>query len=98
MKKPEIFKPNMNILNNNKKVYYSYLNDKLDIENETPENFINNLSQNNVHIFSKKVTIKTKDKEYITKIAGKIKDKIITFDNDILNIKDIIEISENKDE
>ena len=33
-KKPEIFKPEVGNINNNKKSYYSFLDDKLNIERE----------------------------------------------------------------
>lgn len=92
MKKPDIYKPNINV-NNNRKVYYSFLNNS-EKENETPIEFIDNLSKNGEYMFSKKVIIKTKEKEYETRIAGKIGNKIITLDNDSININDIEKIYE----
>ena len=98
-KKPEIFKPNIGNINNNRKTYYSFLDDKLGIEREVeqkeePMDFINRLSNNGSYIFSKKVIIKTKDKIYDTKIAGKLGDKIITLDNESIRIGEIEKIYE----
>lgn len=98
-KKPEIFKPNIGNINNNRKTYYSFLDDKLGIEREAeqkeePIDFINRLSNNGSYIFSKKVIIKTKDKTYDTKIAGKLGDKIITLDNESIRIGEIEKIYE----
>lgn len=98
MKKPDIFKPNVHV-NNNRKVYYSFLDDRLNIDKENdyeedPRDFIENLSKSGAYMFSKNVIIKTKDKTYDTRIAGKIGDRIITLDNDSINISDIERIYE----
>lgn len=98
MKKPEIYKPNIGNINNNTKTYYSFLDDRLDIErkeesiNESPIDFINKLSKSGTYIFDKDVVIVTKDKKYETRIAGKIGNRVITLDNDSININDIIKI------
>ena len=97
MKKPNIFKPKINHnLTNNKYIYYSYKNDKEEKEykNETPIETLDRLIRNNSYIFKQKVLITTKDKTYLTKIAGKIGKNIITLDNDRINIDDIIKIEE----
>lgn len=98
MKKPEIYKPNIGNINNNTKAYYSFLDDRLDIERkeepikESPIDFINKLSKSGTYIFDKDVVIVTKDKKYETRIAGKIGNRVITLDNDSININDIIKI------
>ena len=61
---------------------------------EDPRDFIENLSKSGAYMFSKNVIIKTKDKTYDTRIAGKIGDRIITLDNDSINISDIERIYE----
>ena len=76
-KKPKIFKPDIGEVNNNKKAYYSFLEDRLNIstEEEPKEDvvdFVNRLSKSGSYIFNKDVVIVTKDKRYETKIAGKI--------------------------
>ena len=91
-KKSNIFKPDIGYVNNNKQVYYSFLEDNLDRE-EDPREFIKNLDRSGSYMFSKEVNKKTKDKTYDTKIAGKREDKIITLDKDVIPIDNIISIS-----
>ncbi len=104
-KKPEIFKPNMSFTDNNKKAYYSYLEDPLEIENENIEKtedttdvigFLNNISSSGSYVFNKKVIIVTNDRTYDTRIAGKLGNRLITLDNDSINIDDIKKIYEKK--
>ena len=98
-RKPDIFKCNIGNVNNNSKVYYSFLEDRLGIEvepksKEDPIDFINKLSKSGSYIFNKEVVVKTKDKTYNTKIAGKLGDRLVTLDNESIYIKDIIDIYE----
>lgn len=101
-KKPEIFKPEIGKIDNNKKAYYSFLEDRLDIktdeyeENDDVITFMNKLARSGSYIFNKDVIIVTKDKKYETRIAGKLGDRIITLDNDSIKIDDIIKIYEKK--
>lgn len=103
-KKPEIFKPNIGNVNNNKKAYYSFLEDRLNIREEKDDydngesviDFINKLSKSGSYIFSKDVVIITKDKKYETRIAGKLGDNIVTLDNDSIRIDEIVKIYEKK--
>lgn len=101
-KKPEIFKPEIGRIDNNKKAYYSFLEDRLDIktekyeENEDVIDFMNKLAKSGSYIFNKDVIIVTKDKKYETRIAGKLGDRIVTLNNDSININDIIKIYEKK--
>ena len=104
-KKPEIFKPNMDFIDNNEKTYVSFLQNggsEFDTSNSldtAPDasvhviDFINGLSHNG-YVFNKRVVIVTKNKTYETRIAGKIGSRIITLDNDSINIDDIINIYE----
>lgn len=101
MKKPEIFKPNIGNINNNKKSYYSFIDSRGEVDNfinnedgEEPIDFINRLSKSGSYIFNKDVIIETKDKKYSTRIAGKLGNRIITLDNDSININEIIKIYE----
>ena len=97
-KKPEIFKPEIGKIDNNKKAYYSFLEDRLDIktdeyeENDDVITFMNKLARSGSYIFNKDVIIVTKDKKYETRIAGKLGDRIITLDNDSIKVDDIIKI------
>ena len=101
-KKPEIFKPNMSFIDNNKKAYYSYLEEpSLRKEEEKEElggvqDFLNKISNSGGYVFNKKVVIVTKDKTYDTKIAGKIGNRLVTIDNDSISINDILKIYEKK--
>ncbi len=99
-KKYDIYKPDIGKINNNRKTYYSFLDNEIDIENHhdkekiDPITFINELNNNGEYIFNKTVIIKTKDKLYDTQIAGKIGNRIITLDNNSINIDDIEDIYE----
>ena len=57
---------------------------------------MNKLAKSGSYIFNKDVIIVTKDKKYETRIAGKLGDRIVTLDNDSININDIIKIYEKK--
>lgn len=100
MKKiPKIFKPNIeHQINNNRNVYYSFIEDKVDSYSEDytedPIDTLNRLIKENAYIFNKKVLIKTKNKDYLTKIAGKMGEVVITIDGDSININDITQIVE----
>lgn len=100
-KKPEIFKPKIGKTDNNKKAYYSFLEDRLNLEAESPKNqsedvvdFINRLSKSGSYLFNKDVVIVTKDKKYETRIAGKMGNRIVTLDNNSINLNDIEKIYE----
>lgn len=106
-KKPEIFKPNMDFIDNNEKAYVSFLqNDESRFDNddyldESDGNtldvvdFINKLSHDG-YVFNKRVVIVTRDKTYDTKIAGRLGNRIITLDSDSINIDDIVKIYEKQ--
>lgn len=101
-KKPEIFKPEIGKINNNKKAYYSFLEDRLDVKTDEYEesddviSFMNKLARSGSYIFNKDVIIVTKDKKYETRIAGKLGDRIVTLDNDSIKVDDVIKIYEKK--
>lgn len=63
-----------------------------DYHNLTVLEKIDKLLNRNGYIFNVDVEIVTKDKKYQTKIAGKVNNHIITLDNNIININDIIEL------
>lgn len=101
-KKPEIFKPEIGKINNNKKAYYSFLEDRLDVKTDEYEesddviSFMNKLARSGSYIFNKDVIIVTKNKKYETRIAGKLGDRIVTLDNDSIKVDDVIKIYEKK--
>lgn len=100
-KKPEIFKPNMSFIDNNKKAYYSFLEEPSEREEQVEESsnvqdFLNKIAQKGRYVFNRNVVIVTKDKKYDTKIAGKLGNRIVTLDNDSIPLDDIVEIYEKK--
>lgn len=102
MKKiPEIFKPKIeNEIRNNREVYCSFLEDRvkekeeIGLVNENPYDTLMRLSSYGGYLFSKPVKITTKDRVYHTKIAGKMNDRIVTMDKDVILISDILAIKE----
>lgn len=93
--KPSIFKPDItNKINNNRNVYYSFNNDIDERSKISPIDKLKELMNKDGYIFNKNVMIRTDNNIYNTKIAGSIKDKIITIDGDNILIKDIKEIIE----
>ena len=92
-KLPKLFKKNVSKEHlNNKKISFI---EKNTIQNDksTVEEKLNKLFKSSKYIFNIGVIIKTNRKDYDTKIIGKIKNSIITIDNDeipIIEIEDII--------
>ena len=78
---------NNNINNND----YLYIEED-DYRNLSIVDKIEKLLNRNGYIFNVDVIIKTKDRVYKTKIAGKVNNHLITLDNDIINIDDIIDL------
>ncbi len=72
--------------NNNRKISHENR-----IVNNNPKTIINELFKKN-HIYKQNVKIKLKDKTYTTKIIGRTNEHIITIDNNVIKIEDIIEI------
>lgn len=99
---PKIFKNDVKKTNsNNRNVYYS-LNDKEALNRNKDIDNIDNLNKveeklkkifkSSKYVFNIGVIIKTDKKDYDTKIAGKIKNSIITVDNEIIPIIEINDI------
>lgn len=100
-KVPLIFAPKVDKkINNNKEVYYSYLDDEIDIKEENipylseyeMQQKINNLFRANDFIYKKKFIIKMKDSEKEYTIISKSYDYLLTIDGSKIMIKDIIDI------
>jgi len=97
-KLPKIFKKDITKEHiNNAKIYYTSNNkqvSKVKIDNSlTVDEKIKKLFKSSRYIFNIGVIIKTAKKEYDTKIIGKIKNSLITVDNEeipIVEIEDII--------
>ena len=100
---PKIFKKNVdNSHCHNKKVYYTS-EDKVEPavkENQknnttsltTVEEKIRKLFKSSRYVFNINVLIKTDKKDYDTKIAGKVKNSIVTVDNEVIPIVEINDI------
>lgn len=106
VKKPKVFENEINHkINNNKEVFDSSKEDDelIDSNIELINNDVNqnnsvidkitNLLNTNGYVFNINVLIKTKDREYDTHIASVINNHIITLDNDIINLDDVIDIN-----
>lgn len=108
MQKPKIFENKIDKLIRNNKEMFDSSKEIIDLINSNESEKINNkvskeantnvidkitnLLNTNGYIFNISVSIKTKDKEYNTHIASVINNHIITLDNDIINIDDVIDI------
>ena len=96
--KNEIFKPTIDKgINNNENVFYSKNDedlDKLDGRSESLDDFLNRISSSGSYIFSHNVIIETKNNVYKTKIAGKVGNNIITMDDEVISISDIVSVKE----
>ncbi len=103
-KLPRVYQNPLNRkINNNMRVYYDQAsnnvvvdskpifksNEKQDVNKKIAELF-----SRNGYIFNLDVIIRTTDEVMETKIAGKIKNYIITLDNKVIPIANIIEINE----
>ena len=100
-KLPKVFKKNVSKEHiNNAKIYSTNNNKKMDKvqknninSNLTVEEKIKKLFKSSRYVFNIGVIIKTKKKDYDTKIIGKIKNSLITLENEeipIIEIEDII--------
>ena len=77
--------------NTNDQNNYLYIEED-DYRNLSIVDKIEKLLNRNGYIFNVDVVIKTKDKVYKTKIAGRVNNHLITLDNNIINISDIIDL------
>jgi len=77
--------------NTNNQSNYLYIEED-DYRNLSIVDKIEKLLNRNGYIFNVDVVIKTNDRVYETKIAGKVNNHLITLDNDIINISDIIDL------
>lgn len=99
MKKlPKIYKNDISHeIKNNKDMVYVKSNEEEFIKENNEMSIdekITTIFNSNRHIFNIPIEIVTKDKKYSTYIAGKMRDCIITLDNDVIKIDDIIDIRE----
>lgn len=91
MKKlPKLYKNeiNKNISNNKKYCYLENESIKEENINDKLENIFNGIG----YSYNIPVSIKTKTKEYNTSLVSKTKNNIITLDNDVIKIDEIISL------
>ena len=91
---PSIFKKDITKDHINNKTVSSV---RKEINNKKTDNInvsekLNKLFKSNRYVFNIGVIIKTKKKDYDTKIIGKIKNSIITIDDDVIPIIEIEDI------
>lgn len=102
-KKPQLFVNKIDkILKNNESVYYSSENNTRNIaKKETKKNNknviqkINSIFTSPNYVYKAEVRIKLKDKEIVKKVVGRNSSNLITMDNELIPIKDIIDINKN---
>jgi hypothetical protein len=104
---PKIFENKINKrINNNEVISKSYENSennnstpikKKNIkDNKTIEKKIKDILNSKEYIYRIPVIIKTKEEEYKTKIIGKNNKNIITIDNQLIKIEDILDIKKEE--
>lgn len=86
---PDLYKGHT-FKNLNNDVYYS-LGDNT-TRNSGKSVSVNELFSSYSYIFNLDVLIKTLKKDYHTKIAGKMGNNLITLDNDVIPINEVIEV------
>ena len=100
---PKVFHNKIDkVFDNNKKVFYSnntqensYTSeDKSDVRNVIQK--INSIFSSPNYVYKANVEITLKDKKIIKRIIGRNKDYIITMDNELIPIIDIIDIKSTK--
>lgn len=100
-KLPEIFQNKIyKKLDNNKNIFYSKKNNKREDKEESTKvnelniyQKINQIFSSPNYVYKADVYIKLKDKEITTKIIGRNKNFLITMDNQLIPITDIIDIT-----
>ena len=97
-KLPNMFKNNITKkIDNNEEIYYSYNNLERNVS-ERGENVlqkINTIFSSNNYIYKADVEIVLKDKTINKRIIGRNKTHLITIDNDLIPISDILDIKKS---
>ena len=97
---PKVFRNNINKkFNNNESVYYSNRGEKENNEitdSKTILQKINEIFSSPNYVYKANVEITLKDKKVTKRIIGRNKDFIITMDNTLIPIRDIVDIKSKK--
>ncbi|MCX4249605.1 MAG: hypothetical protein OSJ65_07605 [Bacilli bacterium] len=97
MNLPKVYQNrNVGNVNNDQEFFYSAnpSKAKLNVKNTNLDSKINNLFKSNKYIYKINVNIKTSTRDFDTVVIGKTNNNLITLDNDLIPIKDIIDINE----
>ena len=99
-KLPEVFHNSINKkLSNNNDIFYSKDDTNMVEEKKDRKNIrkkINDIFSSSDYVYKANVKITTSDNSFETKIIGKNKNYLITLDNKIIPIEDIIDIEKEK--
>ena len=97
---PKVFRNNIDKkFNNNSSVYYSSRNSSIDEkvkDNRTVLQKINEIFSSPNYVYKANVEIILKDKKVTKRIIGRNKNYIITMDNTLIPVNDIIDIKSIK--
>ena len=96
---PKVFHNQINkSFNNNEKVFYSKAENKDEevIDKRNVLQKINDIFSSPSYVYKANVEITLKDKKITKRIIGRNKDYIITMDNDLIPIIDIVDIKSLK--
>ena len=91
MKLPKLYK-NENITQTHNKTYCYIKN-----TNEKLDDKLNKIFNGLGHSYNIPVIIKTKDKEYNTSLISRTNNRLITIDNDVIKIDDILYLDIKRD-
>lgn len=96
---PKVFHNKINKkINNNRKVFYSNntYDESLEINSKSVLQKINDIFVSPNYVYKANVEITLKDKKITRRIIGRNKNYIITMDNELIPILDIIDIKSQK--
>lgn len=92
---PKVFRNNVDKrFNNNNSVYYSYNDERSEdvVDNKTVVQKINEIFSSPNYVYKANVEITLKDKKITKRIIGRNKNYIITMDNMLIPISEIVNI------
>ena len=95
---PKVFHNKINKKYNNNRSFYYSNNEPIEEEKDTRTitQKINDIFSSPNYIYKANVEITLKDKKIVKRIIGRNKNYIITMDNDLISINDIIDIKSLK--
>ena len=93
MEKPKVFQNTIDKKINNNKTYFVSKNIKKNNDSKNINTKINDMFKSSSYIYKIDVIITLKDKEIKKIVIGKNKNNLITIDNELIPIKDIIDIN-----